>query len=71
MNNLINGLLADRGRHMDSLARLKAASTDWNAEERTRGEATMTNIMSQVLELDGLLERQGYNVNQPYQGGAA
>lgn len=71
MNNIINGLLADRGRHMDSLARLKAASPDWNAEERTRGEATMTNIMSQVLELDAALERQGYNVNQPYQGGAA
>lgn len=71
MNNIINGLLAERGRHMDSLARLKAASTDWNAEERTRGEATMSNIMSQVLELDGQLQRQGYNVNQPYQGGAA
>ena len=71
MNNLINGLLADRGRHMDSLARLKAASTDWNAEERTRGEATMTNIMSQVLELDAQLQRQGYKVNPSYQGGAA
>ena len=71
MNNLINGLLAERGRHMDSLARLKAASTDWNAEERTRGEATMANIMSQVLELDAQLQRQGYNMNHPYEGGAA
>lgn len=70
MNNLINGLLADRGRHMDSLARLKAASTDWNAEERTRGEATMTNIMSQVLELDAQLQRQGYKSVQLHQGGA-
>lgn len=70
MNNLINGLLAERGRHMDSLARLKAASTDWNAEERTRGEATMTSIMSQVLELDAQLQRQGYNVNHPHEGGA-
>ncbi|MFN3766803.1 MAG: hypothetical protein ACK4TD_00400 [Ectopseudomonas guguanensis] len=70
MNNVINGLLAERGRHMDSLARLKAASTDWNAEERIRGEATMTNIMSQVLELDAQLQRQGYNVNHGYQGGA-
>lgn len=71
MNGIINSLLVDRGRHMDSLARLKAASKDWNAEERTRGEATMTNIMSQVLELDEQLQRQGYNVNEPYQGGAA
>lgn len=52
MNLIVNALLAERGRHMDSLARLKAASTDWNAEDRARGEATMTNIMAQVLELD-------------------
>ncbi|WP_192985682.1 hypothetical protein [Pseudomonas sp. EggHat1] len=70
MNNIINGLLAERGRHMDSLARLKAASTDWNAVERNRGEATMTNIMSQVLELDAQLQRQGYKAIQLHQGGA-
>jgi len=27
--------------------------------------------MSQVLELDAQLQRQGYNVNQVFQGGAA
>lgn len=71
MNLIANALLAERGRHMDSLARLKAASTDWNAEDRARGEATMTNIMAQVLELDAQLQRNGYNITQMQQGGAA
>ena len=71
MNPIISALLTERARHMDSLARLKAASTDWNATERTRGEATITNIMSQVLELDAQLQRQGYKAHLQYQGGAA
>ncbi|MEW6462964.1 MAG: hypothetical protein AB1459_17720 [Pseudomonadota bacterium] len=71
MSNIISALLTERARHMDSLARLKAASTDWTAAERIRGEATMANIMSQVLELDSQLKRQGYKTHLQYQGGAA
>lgn len=41
---------------MNSLRRLKRASTTWNAATTARGEATMANLMQQVYEIDALLE---------------
>ena len=41
---------------MNSLRRLKRASTTWNAATTARGEATMANLMQQIYEIDALLE---------------
>lgn len=49
--------LKQRRNHlMNSLNRLKRASTTWNAATTTRGEATMANLMQQVYEIDARLE---------------
>ena len=53
-----------RSHLMNSLRRLKRASTTWNAATTARGEATMANLMQQVYEIDVLLEPD-------FQGGAA
>src|SRR5690606_27580660 len=41
-------LHAQRLHLMNSLRRLKRASTTWNAATTARGEATMANLMQQV-----------------------
>ena len=49
--------LKQRRNHlMNSLNRLKRASTTWNAATTARGEATMANLMQQVYEIDAQLE---------------
>jgi len=57
LTNMTRGELhAQRLHLMNSLRRLKRASTTWNAATTARGEATMANLMQQVYEIDALLE---------------
>ena len=56
--------LSARARHMDNLNRLRSYSKLWNPESETyvRAEATMTNLMQQVLQLDDELLNAGVDM---------
>lgn len=45
-----------RATHMNSLNRLREASSQWDAKTALRGEATMADLMQQVQEIDAELQ---------------
>lgn len=61
-------LLRARAAHMDNLQRLRHQIYSLDAKAAARAEATMSNLMQQVYEIDEQLRIKG---KQPAQWGAA
>ena len=56
-----------RAMHMNSLNRLREASPQWDTKTTLRGEATMTNLIEQIYDIDAELQM----ANVPMQVGSA
>lgn len=61
-------LLRARAAHMDNLQRLRHQIYNLDAKATARAEATMSNLMQQVYEIDEQLRIKG---KKPDQWGAA